>query len=213
MFKLFSTLLALTVGVLALPQHAPVQLVERGVAPPDSFNITSIGVNGSGCPAGTAHYVLNSDKTAVHIHFSNFYAAVGPGIAVSDNRKSCQITLGLHVPAGFSFTIGSVAWNGWYHLDAGVTGYQQAEYYFQAQAENAVAKNNLSGPVIAAAYTYQNNFQLTGNSACGDTSVLNIVSSLQVDNGNYSSRFGYISDNSASADFQEIFGFTWSTCY
>lgn len=77
------------------------------------FLSTSLGINGSGCPPGSAIYTLSSefllhsiarlslifsdsaDKSAVTITFSKYFAQAGPGIAISDNRKNCQMTLGL----------------------------------------------------------------------------------------------------------------------
>jgi hypothetical protein len=91
-------------------------------------------------------------------------------------------------------------------------------------AQDAVSKVTIKGPVTAATYTYRwvhlnpsgwirywwsllsDTFDLSGYSKCGDTSILNIVSSIQVDDGSYTTAFGYISDKSANADFQEIFG-------
>jgi hypothetical protein len=37
----------------------PTLQVEVPVAPPPGFNITSLGVNGSGCPPGSTYYALN----------------------------------------------------------------------------------------------------------------------------------------------------------
>ncbi|KAG8751733.1 hypothetical protein FRC14_007639 [Serendipita sp. 396] len=87
---------------------SPVELVERQASSgPLGFNLTSIGVNGPGCPVGTVYYVLNAQKTAVTLVFSNYFVKIGPGIH-SQNRKSCMISLGVIIPRCWKFGIATL---------------------------------------------------------------------------------------------------------
>ena len=55
MFKLAACLLACVAAVVAVPALR----VEVPAAPPSGFNITSLGVIGTGCPPGSTYYALN----------------------------------------------------------------------------------------------------------------------------------------------------------
>ncbi|CAG7845999.1 Uncharacterized secreted protein ARB_07590 Flags: Precursor [Serendipita indica DSM 11827] len=212
--KFIASLVALASAALAVVA-SPVDLTERsGVTAPAGFNITSIGVNGSGCPAGTAYYVLSSDRTSVTVTFSNFYALAGPDVKISENRKSCQLSLGVRVPGGFAFGVATVDYRGYYQLDNKVTATQQAVYYFQGQLQQATARSTLKGPVAGNTYTYRDQFDLysTTLSPCGANSVLNVNSALQVSNSANRQGSGYIATDSIDASLVQTFGFSWYTC-
>ncbi|KAH8792948.1 hypothetical protein DL96DRAFT_289327 [Flagelloscypha sp. PMI_526] len=100
---------------------------------PAEFNITSVDMNGTGCPSGTEWWFLNDAHTELTVAFSRYDASAGPGIPISENRKSCQLTLSVHVPSGFTFALVDIDYRGYYLLDLGVKVYRKAIYYFQGQ--------------------------------------------------------------------------------
>lgn len=51
---------------------------------------------------------LLADKTAVTVTASQYFAEAGPGIPISANRRNCQLTFGVKVPAGFTFGVARV---------------------------------------------------------------------------------------------------------
>ncbi|KAG8850433.1 hypothetical protein FRC20_002028 [Serendipita sp. 405] len=152
--KLFAAIATFAIAALGVVASPIVVDTRRDVeTAPTGFNITNIGVNGSGCPLGTAYSALNPERTAVTVTFSNFYASAGPNIAITQNRKNCEITLTVHIPDGFSFGIAAVDYRGYYQLDDKVTAIQQAIYHFQGILQQATAHSTVTGPVSGNDYT------------------------------------------------------------
>ncbi|RXW18988.1 hypothetical protein EST38_g6865 [Candolleomyces aberdarensis] len=207
------TLLSGVLSVASAPQRSSGGVVVP--APPATgFNITSLGVIGSGCPPGSTYYLLNPDRTAVTVTFSQYYAEAGPGIPISANRKNCALTFGVQVPPGFTFGVATVDYRGFYQLDRSVTAAQQSIYYFQGNLQQATARSNLVGPVSGADYTYRDSFDLVSTvlSPCGQDTVLVVTSDLRVNNAQNRQGSGYIATDSIDTALAQTFNFQWQTC-
>lgn len=57
-------------------------------------------------------------------------ASIGKGVAVTENRKNCQINLDLQYPSGFQYSILDTMFRGYVDLEKGISGTQSATYYF-----------------------------------------------------------------------------------
>ncbi|KAG8797152.1 hypothetical protein FRC16_009177 [Serendipita sp. 398] len=206
----FSTAIAASCFALASVVASPVEIDARTtVDRPSGFNITSIGVNGSGCPAGTVSFVLDDNKDTLALSFSKFYAKAGPNVDIADNRDACSITLGVRVPKGYSFAIASVDYKGYYQLDPKATAIQGSQYYFQGQLQQATTRSVVNGPVSGKDYVSSALFSPVGavTSPCGVDSIVNIQSSVRVNNTADTAASGYI-----SVKAMDGFDFLWYKC-
>ncbi|TEB35227.1 hypothetical protein FA13DRAFT_1729046 [Coprinellus micaceus] len=208
-FSLASTLFALVSVALAAPS-----LSSRAVAAPTNFTISSLGYSGTGCPSGTAHYVLSNDRTKVDVVFDRLYAEAGPGIAANSNRRNCALTFGVNVPPGFTFGVASVGYKGFYKLDSAVTANQQSLYYFQSQINQATARSTLTGPIGGAEYSYRDSFDLVSTvlSPCGASTVLIVNSEVRVSNSGNTKGYGYIATDTLDTSLTQTLNFQWQTC-
>lgn len=53
------------------------------------------------------------------------------GPALSQQRKTCQVTLGIRMPSDYAVRVATVKYNGNYALDTGVTASVSSLYFFQ----------------------------------------------------------------------------------
>jgi len=205
---MFASIAALAISLIAVASSV------TATSAPSSFNITGLTLNGSGCPAGSASYVLSADHTSVTVTFSDYAASAGPGVSILDNRKNCQLTLSLYVPPGFTFGIADVDYRGYYQLDDKVSADQQATYYFQGQILQATAHSTLNGAIEGNDYTFRDEFDLASTvlAPCGVQSVLNINSELRVSNAANPQGSGFITDDSTDATLTTQFNFNWQKC-
>jgi hypothetical protein len=96
--------------------------------------ILKVGTGGTGCPQGTVNTIISDDQTVVTLIYDTYVASIGPGIAVTEQRKNCQLTLELQYPGGFQYSILSADYRGYANIEKGVTGTLKSTYYFAGLA-------------------------------------------------------------------------------
>lgn len=129
-----SKLLIALVGVMSamsLKAHANISLGEPAYG-------------GTGCPAGTASVTLSPDKTALSILFDSYVAEAGNGRRV--DRKSCNISVPVQVPQGYSVAIFQVDYRGFNSIPRGGMSRFNAEYFW-AGARGPSVSRTFTGPV------------------------------------------------------------------
>ncbi|MEU8582096.1 DUF4360 domain-containing protein [Streptomyces abikoensis] len=183
--------------------------------PPDRIVIDVVGVNGSGCPAGTAHVAVSPDNTAFTVSYSGYVAQVGVGAKPTDFRKNCQLSLNVHVPQGFTYAIAKADYRGFAHLESGATGLERASYYFQGQSQTAFVNHHFSGP-------QNDDWQASDTTdidqlvyaPCGAMRYFNINTELRVDAGTSdpTRTTSLMAMDSTDGSINTLYHFAWKEC-
>jgi hypothetical protein len=138
---------------------------------------------GNGCPQGSVSANLSPDNTQLSILFDQFIAEAGPGVGKTLDRKSCNISIPITVPNGYSVSIIQVDYRGFVGLPSRAANARfSAEYFFAGQR----------GPLLQRQFLgAQNSDYLIDNrlavstmvwSACGAQTNLRVNASMMVQN-------------------------------
>ncbi|KAF6756577.1 hypothetical protein DFP72DRAFT_893128 [Ephemerocybe angulata] len=209
-------LLSLSLTIVMAASVFAVPMVAAPNAGPAGFNVTSLDFLGTGCPHGTPYYVLNAERTALTVSFSEFYVEIGPGIPISRNRKACQLSLGVSVPPGFTFAISSVDYQGYYQLDSKVKVTHSMVCYFKGELVQDTAQSEVVGPLEGTEYTWRDTFDLglgpTIQAPCGSSTVLNVNSDIRISNSANPEGQGYLATNCFDPSLVIAFNLQWQRC-
>lgn len=108
---------------------------------------------GSGCPAGTASVNLSPDETELSILFDSYIVEAGGNTGKRLDRKSCNVSIPVTVPQGYSVAIFQVDYRGFNLVPRGGMSRFDAEYFW-AGSRGIRQSRIFSGPV-------QDNYTLT----------------------------------------------------
>ncbi|AQA11262.1 MULTISPECIES: DUF4360 domain-containing protein [Streptomyces] len=182
--------------------------------PPEKIQISVKTVNGSGCPKGTTAVAVAADNSAFTVTYSDYLAQVGPDADPIDIRKNCQLSLGVHVPQGFTYAIAQVDYRGYGHLEKGAKGTEKASYYFQGSADTASRTHEFSGP-------YNDNWQTTDSTdysalvwaPCGQDRNFNVNTELRVGAGTSpAGTTSFMAMDSTDGGVNTIYHLAWKEC-
>lgn len=211
-------ILAALITVLALslsgPAYAGGVADETSAPPAGRITLEVVTVNGSGCPAGTASVSMLSDNTGFRVTYRDFIAQAGGDARPIDFRKNCQINLLVHIPQGFTFAIARADYVGRARLEAGATGLQRTNYYFQGSSDNNYVDHDFDGPLRALWHTIDATpvTELV-YAPCGEVRGLNLNTELRVDEGSLNAnKISSLSMRSTEGNVETIVQFQWKTC-
>lgn len=121
---MFSRLHAQVVGAAAVIVMLASQASAQGL------QLGEPAYGGTGCPAGTASVSVSPSNDAVSILFDQYVAEAGRTTARRIDRKSCNITIPVFVPSGYSVAIFQVDYRGYNAIPAGGQSRFDAEYFW-----------------------------------------------------------------------------------
>lgn len=101
-----------------------------GLAYAQDLRLGEPAYGGNGCPAGTASVTVSPDQKSISVLFDQFIAESGGVTGKRIDRKSCNLTIPVYVPQGYSVGIFQVDYRGFNSLPYGARARFDAEYFW-----------------------------------------------------------------------------------
>lgn len=195
----------------AIPANLPSTV--DGVVPPEgSVTIQGVTYGGTGCPQGTLSAQLSDDRTLVTLIFDTYIASIGPTVAVTENRKNCQININIKYPGGFQYSVLSADYRGYAAIQKGVSGTLKSTYYFSGQTAQSSTQYDFVGPVTGDYLKHDEAISTsTIWSPCGANGLLNINSQVRLTATNASAS-GLLTTDSTDLKFTQVAYVKWQKC-
>jgi len=191
--------------------YAHPQENQNGPNPTDVF-IESITYGGTGCPQGTVEESISDDRETFTLIYDQFVASKGPGVPITESRKNCELSIALHVPQGFSYSIVNLENRGYVQLDANMTSTAQSAFHFAGRTKSVDFKLDFVGPV-AKDYMTLNRVKVRDHvwSSCNATEALIINTQVLIEGGGANSQ-GQMTVDSTDGKIEHKFGIMWKRC-
>ncbi|MFS4457983.1 DUF4360 domain-containing protein [Bdellovibrio sp. HCB2-146] len=120
-----------------------------------SLRLGQPAYGGTGCPSGSASVTLSPDNSAVSILFDSYITEAGHATGRTVDRKSCNISVPVQVPNGYSVAVFQVDYRGYNLVPRGGMARFDAEYFW-AGSQGPRISRTFMGPT-------NDNFSLTDN--------------------------------------------------
>jgi hypothetical protein len=179
---------------------------------PNQVHINGIQHGGPGCKQGTVAAYLSEDAQAFTLMFDEYAASQSVGSSPAEARKFCNISVDLHIPQGFQYTIAKIDYRGYVSLDRGVKAQVSSQYRFSGN--NASTPNlvqNFVGPMDAD-YLKTDVLGITSVvwSPCGVSRALNIKSAVTLLGDRR--KTGLITLDTIDGEFSVKYALQWRRC-
>ena len=155
--------------------------------------------------------------------FDEYVASLGPGVAITESRKNCQLNLALLYPPAYAWSVLSADYRGYAYLDPGIAGQQKSIYYFSGQTAQANVVTSLAGPYAGNYLLHDSALNTAGGgpgvgvwSPCdGSQGMLNVdsaVSLQRVGPGGNGTAQGLLTTDSIDTKFTQVVYLVWEAC-
>ncbi len=167
---------------------------------------------GTGCPAGSASVSISPDQAELSILFDQYIAEAGESSGLAFDRKSCNLSVPVYVPNGYSVAIFRVDYRGFNAISTPSGWTQFNTEYFWAGVLGPQISRNFGGPLISD-YTLTDDLTVGAMiwTPCGDSINLRVNSSAVAVAG---ADFGQTMITVDSADVSSglIYHLQWRQC-
>jgi hypothetical protein len=173
------------------------------------------GNGGPGCPQGTVSATLSPDETALSILFDQFVVEAGGNAGRPMGYSSCNLSIPVHIPQGYSVSIIQVDYRGYNSLPRSASSVLSTNYFFNAAGGSGGRGVTLSrqfrGPADAQ---YLTTDRIAAEAVvwtpCGADANLRVNTSMRVS----SPRMEYAMSTVDSADISAglIYHIQWRRC-
>jgi hypothetical protein len=101
---------------------------------------------GTGCPAGSAGITVSPANDAISILFDQFVSEAGSTTNRRIDRKSCNISIPVKVPQGYSVAVFSIDYRGFNAVPSGGFNRLNSEYFWAGSRGPSIART-FYGPI------------------------------------------------------------------
>lgn len=137
---------------------------------------------GTGCPQGTVGITLSPDAKVLSLIFDQYMAEAGKSVGKTLDRKTCNLSVPIHVPQGMSVSVLKVDYRGYTYVPKNAEAKFNVEYFlksFNSSTTGPKASRTFKG-YVDSDYLISNQLGLSAVvwSACGEDINLRVNSSM-----------------------------------
>lgn len=121
-------------------------LVSEATMAQSGIRLGTPSYGGNGCPAGTASVTLSPSEDAISILFDAFLASAGSGSGKRVDRKSCNLSIPVTIPQGYSVSVIKTDYRGFNFVPSSGAYTRLNTEYFWAGIRGPMFSKLFTGP-------------------------------------------------------------------